>query len=151
MVISNITFQHTRVWQGRPSLGFRRVSLCPPMAAPLILLGPRFPLRCGYRLGNDRVQDEWHVFCVSCCPCHRWLGLGVECVSGALSITYPHIISVLTKKETEAQAFPLPSGETVGYKCWPEHRSTWATNKNTTVIADPCWVTSSIISSPVTG
>jgi hypothetical protein len=103
MVISNITFQHTRVWQGRPSLGFRRVSLCPPMAAPLILLGLRFPLRCGYRLGNDSVQDEWHVFCVSCCPCHRWLGLGVECVSGALSITYPHIISVLTKKETEAQ------------------------------------------------
>lgn len=90
------------LWVSASEVWGRQVLLCPPMAAPHVLLGPRFPLQ-GYRLRNDRVQTQWHVLCVCCCPFNRWLGLGVECMPGALSIPCPHRIPVLTKEETEAQ------------------------------------------------
>lgn len=90
------------LWISAEEVWGRQVLLCPPTAAPHVLPGPRFPLS-GYRLRNDRMQVQLHVLCVSCCPCHRWLGLGTECMPGALSILCPYIIPVLTKEETEAQ------------------------------------------------
>lgn len=77
------------LWVSAEDVWARQVVLCPPVAAPRALLGSWFPLRCGYRLRNDRVRVQWHVLCVRCCPCHWWQGLGGECVSGALPIPLP--------------------------------------------------------------
>lgn len=91
------------LWVSAEDVWARQVVLCPAVAAPRALLGPGFPLRCGYRLRNDRVR-----FSGMCSVSGAVLVTGGWALEGSVcQVLYqypcPHTIPVLTKEETEAQ------------------------------------------------